>query len=263
MDERNNPYVQAQWQPRQSNPAGSVMDQAQMLTPGGFRPLSKPERDEAARIALESGFSFDGYQVVRREFFSHKFDPCMTVKGNSIVFNNACITRLEEVVYVQVLINPDAKKLVIRPCGEGSRDAIRWCIAKAEKRKSREITCKPFAEKLHEMMGWETLYRYKLQGSKISFQGEELYLFDLTNGEYFLPAVRDSNNPKARPKPQPAQYPADWNGSFGLTEFDHTASVQVDLNEGFGLMDVTPQKPSTEQIPMEMIDQETGEVQKV
>ncbi len=260
MDERNSTYAQGQWRPRQPNPTGTVMDQTQTLKPVGFKPLSKQERDEAARIALESGFSFDGYQVVRREFFSHKFDPCLTVKGNSIVFNNACITRLEEVVYVQVLINPDAKKLVIRPCDEGSRDAIRWCIAKAEKRKSREITCKPFAEKLHEMMGWETLYRYKLQGSKINFQGEELYLFDLSDGEYYLPAVRDSDNPKARPKPQPAQYPADWNESFGLMESDHTASMQINLNEGFGLMDVIPDKPSAEWTPMEMTYQEIGTV---
>ena len=97
------------------------------------------------------------------------------------MFNNACITRLEEVVYIQVLINPATKKLVIRPCGEGARDAIRWCIAKDEKRKTRQISCKPFADKLYEMMGWETLYRYKLQGSKINFQGEELYVFDLTS----------------------------------------------------------------------------------
>ena len=46
----------------------------QVLTSDGFKPLSKEERDKAARIAAESGFSFDGYQVVRREFFSHKFD---------------------------------------------------------------------------------------------------------------------------------------------------------------------------------------------
>ncbi|MBR5379665.1 MAG: hypothetical protein IK140_03955 [Clostridia bacterium] len=54
---------------------------AQVLTTGGFKPLSKEERAEAARIAVEAGFSFDGYQVVRREFFSHKFDPTLTIKG--------------------------------------------------------------------------------------------------------------------------------------------------------------------------------------
>ena len=104
--------------------ATSPLDQAQVLTPGGFKPLSKAERDEAARIALEAGFSFDGYQVVRREFFSHRFDPTLTIKGNSIIFNNSCISKLEQVVYVQILVNPTTEKLVIRPCAEGARDAI-------------------------------------------------------------------------------------------------------------------------------------------
>ena len=263
MDERNNARDQGQAMYLQPGLTGTDMDQAQLLTPSGFRPLGKQEREEAARIALESGFSFDGYQVVRREFFSHKFDPCMTIRGNSIMFNNACITRLEEVVYIQVLINPATKKLVIRPCGEGARDAIRWCIAKDEKRKTRQISCKPFADKLYEMMGWETLYRYKLQGSKINFQGEELYVFDLTSREIFLPAVKDDGNPKARAKPSKAQYPTDWNASFGMEETDHAASMRVNLNEGFGLMDVGPDKPPVEQLPMEIIDQATGEVLKI
>ena len=119
--------------------ATSPLDQAQVLTPGGFKPLSKAERDEAARIALEAGFSFDGYQVVRREFFSHRFDPTLTIKGNSIIFNNSCISKLEQVVYVQILVNPTTEKLVIRPCAEGARDAIRWCVVRDDKRKSRQI----------------------------------------------------------------------------------------------------------------------------
>ena len=135
--------------------ATSPLDQAQVLTPGGFKPLSKAERDEAARIALEAGFSFDGYQVVRREFFSHRFDPTLTIKGNSIIFNNSCISKLEQVVYVQILVNPTTEKLVIRPCAEGARDAIRWCVVRDDKRKSRQITCGLFTAKLYDLMGWK------------------------------------------------------------------------------------------------------------
>ena len=144
MDDKNRYY-----------PGQAALNGTQVLTQGGFKPLSKEEREEAARIAIEAGFSFDGYQVVRREFFSHKYDPTLTIKGNSIVFNNACISKLDQVVYVQVLVNPISEKLVIRPCEEGARDAIRWCIAKDDKRKSRQITCGLFTAKLYEMMGWE------------------------------------------------------------------------------------------------------------
>jgi hypothetical protein len=246
------PYQPAQLQ--------SILEQAQILTPAGFQPLSKEERAEAARIAMEAQFSFDGYQVVRREFFSHKFDPTLTIRGNSIIFNNACISKLDQVVYVQVLINPADEKLVIRPCGEGARDAIRWCIAKEEKRKSRQISCGLFTEKLYKMMGWETLHRYKLQGSRISYLNEELYIFDLTSTEAYLPPVKDSADPTAKPKRRAPQYPATWSESFGLTVDDHTTSTRINLTEGYGLVDVI-QKP--EQMPMEMLDRETGEVTRV
>ena len=254
------PMLSTTPQPYQPAKLHSTLEQAQILTPAGFQPLSKEERAEAARIAMEAQFSFDGYQVVRREFFSHKFDPTLTIRGNSIIFNNACISKLDQVVYVQVLINPADEKLVIRPCGEGARDAIRWCIAKEEKRKSRQISCGLFTEKLYKMMGWETLYRYKLQGSRISYLNEELYIFDLTSTEVYLPPVTDSADPIAKPKRRAPQYPATWSESFGLTVDDHTASTRINLMEGYGLVDVS-EKP--EQMPMEMLDRETGEVTKV
>ncbi len=237
------------------------MAEAQVLTQGGFKPLSKEEREEAARIAVEAGFSFDGYQVVRREFFSHRYDPTLTIKGNSIVFNNACISRLEQVVYVQVLVNPMTEKLVIRPCEEGARDAIRWCVARDDKRKSREITCGLFTAKLYEMMGWEALYRYKLQGTRINYNGEQLYVFDLTNTEIFLPAVKDPDDPNARARRGKTVYPADWREAFGIPVPAHAASVQINLMDGYDFADVD-QKPEAQQMPMEIIDQETGEVTK-
>ena len=228
--------------------------EAQVLTQNGFKPLSREEKEEARRIALEAGFSYDGYQVVRREFFSHKYDPTLTIKGNSITFNNSCISKLEQVVYVQVLINPETEKLVIRPCEEGAKDAIRWCVAKDDKRKSREITCRLFTAKLYDMMGWEALYRYKLQGTRINYKGEQIYIFDLTNTETFLPAIKDPDNPKARAKRGRAVYPADWRDSFGIPVKEHAASMQVNLMDGYDFADFGKKEPT------EVIDPETGEV---
>ena len=249
-----------------------MLQDAQVLTQDGFKPLTKEEREEAARIAEEASFSFEGYQVVRREFFSHKFDPTLTIKGNSIIFNNACISKLDSVIYVQVLVNPMTEKLVIRPCEEGARDAIRWCIARDEKRKSRQISCGLFTAKLYEMMGWEALYRYKLQGTRINYKGEQLYVFDLTSTEIFLPAVKDPDDPKARSRRSTAVYPADWRESFGVPVREHDSSMQVDLMEGFSFADMgsgpsgepEAEKPDQpEQLPMEIIDGDTGEVVKV
>ena len=238
-------------------------DGMQFMTGEGFKPLSKQERDAAARIAAETDLSLAEYTVVRREFFAHKFDPTLTIRSNAIVFNNACISKMEEVVYIQVLINTDRNKLVIRPCNEGARDAIRWCIQKEDKRKSRQISCTTFASKLYDMMGWQTLYCYKMQGTRVDYQGEQLYVFDLESSEVFIPTMQESSTPNVKPrKKYVSQFPAEWQNSFGLPVEAHAESTRVNLMEGFDMVNVD-KKADPEQMPMEMIDQETGEVTKV
>lgn len=199
--------------------------------------LSREERQEAKRLSEEANFTFSGYQVVRREFISHRFDPAMTIRGNSITFNNSCISKLEDATYVQFLINPTERKLAIRPCDEGARDAVRWCVIRGEKRKSRSISCRPFTEKLYELMGWEEIYRYKLQGMRITYQGECLYLFDLSAKEAFLPQTRDPETGKlSRPA---AILDTEWLGSFGMSVDEHAASTQIDLSDGYISSDLT------------------------
>ena len=193
--------------------------------------LSREEKLEAKRLALQADFSFEGYQVVRREFISHQFDPAMTVRGTSITFNNSCISKLERATYIHFLINPTEKRLLIRSVDEGTKDAVRWCIVKGDKRKSRQITCKAFTEKLYEMMGWNPQYRYRMQGMKISYSGEDMYLFDLREVERFLPQHKDPKTGKVtRPK---AELPEKWNDSFGMGVKEHEESTKVDLEAGY------------------------------
>ena len=190
-------------------------------------PITKEEMEQTQK-EMES-FSLAGFQVVRREFISHKYEPALTIKGNSIIFNNACIKMLDNVVYIQLLINPEKEQLVIKPCGRGDKDAIRWCIVKEdEARKSRQITCKIFTAKLYDLMGWERLYRYRLQGSITKYKGMELYVFNLSETEGFLPQKKDGSLNRNAP-----MYPESWKDSFGMLFEEHEESVKVDLEEGF------------------------------
>ena len=49
---------------------------------------AREERQEE----LERTFSYDGYQVVRKELFAHLRDPAIVIRNDSITFNTACIT---------------------------------------------------------------------------------------------------------------------------------------------------------------------------
>ena len=89
-----------------------------------------------------------------------------------------------------------------------------------------------------------------------------MYVFDLTSTEIYLPSVKDPDNPTAKAKRSTAVYPADWRDSFGIPVQEHRTSMQINLMDGYDFADVG-QKPEGQQMPMEMIDQETGEVTKV
>ena len=93
-------------------------------------------------IELAEDFSYDGYQVVRRELFAHLREPAVVIRRDSVTFNTACIAGLEDAVYIQILVNQDSKRMVVRKCEENDKDALRWCVAKPDKRKSRKKTQK-------------------------------------------------------------------------------------------------------------------------
>ena len=89
---------------------------------------------EQRAAELEQEFSYDGYQVVRRELFAHQRDPAVVIRRDSIAFNAACINGLEDVVYIHILINPDTRRMVVKRCNEDDKNALRWCVERQDKR---------------------------------------------------------------------------------------------------------------------------------
>ena len=170
-----------------------------------------------------------------------------------ITFNTACINGLEEAVYIHILVNQKDHRLAIQQCDEKDKDAIRWCIEKPDKRKSRKITSKPFSKKIYELMGWDEGCRYKILGHRISYEGEVLYVFELdeteitkerkrkTQQEVMEEAETTSLTPEqiaereaeAQRMAKTPFYPDDWKNSFGVPVKEHT-NVTLDTIDSFG-----------------------------
>ena len=202
------------------------------------------ERDAKAE-ELESTFSYDGYQVVRKELFAHLRDPAIVIRKDSITFNTACISGLEDVVYVHVMFNSDLKRIVVRGCDENDKDALRWCIAKPDKRKSRKMSCKPFSELVYNEMGWDSDCRYKILGYRINFEGETLYVFDLLVPEIFHEGQKRKKGESApqseETKPVNTRkgfYPDDIAGTFGVPVEEHLKESEVKQIDGYVSMGI-------------------------
>ena len=213
------------------------MEENKTLMPPKEQAL-ETERDAKAE-ELESTFSYDGYQVVRKELFAHLRDPAIVIRKDSITFNTACISGLEDVVYVHVMFNSDLKRIVVRGCDENDKDALRWCIAKPDKRKSRKMSCKPFSELVYNEMGWDSDCRYKILGYRINFEGETLYVFDLLVPEIFHEGQKRKKGESApqseETKPVNTRkgfYPDDIAGTFGVPVEEHLKESEVKQIDG-------------------------------
>ena len=213
-------------------------------------------------IELAEDFSYEGYQVVRRELFAHLREPAVVIRRDSVTFNTACIAGLEDAVYIQILVNQESRRMVVRKCEENDKDALRWCVAKPDKRKSRKMTNKIFSAMMYEMMGWNLDCRYKILGHKITFEDETIYVFDLMETEIFLDikgkrAKKDTESQFTTEKANSVEetasnfidnersveeikrknripfYPKEWKDSFGLPVEEHRKALEINMLDGY------------------------------
>lgn len=224
--------------------------------------IENTENIDQKALELAQDFSYDGYQVVRRELFAHLREPAVVIRRDSVTFNTACIAGLEDAIYIQILVNQDNKRMVVRKCEENDKDALRWCIEKPDKRKSRKMSNKLFSAMMYDMMGWNTDCRYKILGHKITHEDETMYIFDLLETEIFMDTKRKKKaNPDSLEKKEelvtaetdqtPEQnqeeivakvarklnripfYPKDWKDSFGLSVEEHKKALETNITDGY------------------------------
>ena len=222
------------------------------------------ENIDQKALELAQDFSYDGYQVVRRELFAHLREPAVVIRRDSVTFNTACIAGLEDAVYIQILVNQENKRMVVRKCEENDKDALRWCVEKPDKRKSSKMTNKLFSAMIYDMMGWDLDCRYKMQGYKITHEDETMYIFDLLEPEIYMDTKRKRKKAdsvqKADVNDIPAEltkeqmeeqqkeeiavkverklnripfYPKEWKDSFGLPVKEHERALETNLKEGY------------------------------
>ena len=219
MNENKEQQIQGMW--NKSQPV-------EPTTSDGAPVLSK--NDEL--LEMGESFDFDGFQVVRREFFAHLNEPSVSFNNYMFNVNTACLSKFPETEYVQVLVNRKTKILALRPCEESERDSFLWCNNSKGKRKPKQTTCKLFFAKIVSLMGWNSDYRYKLTGKLIHANGEYLIAFDLTATEVYQRTFPEGTKPKTSKTPV---FPSEWQDQFGLPFNQHRQSMQINIFDGYAI----------------------------
>ncbi|MCC8014869.1 MAG: integrase [Eubacterium sp.] len=192
-------------------------------------------------IAENENFSYDGYQVVRGEFFAHIKEPSITFNNCKVYVNAACLNKMPNTDFVQILINSNDKKLVIRPCIEEEKDSFCW-YSRSAKRRPKQITCRIFFAKIIQLMDWNPDYRYKSIGKMVHANNENLFVFDLKTAETFRRITKTGSKPQTSRIPI---FPEDWKEQFGIPFEEHKKSLQVNIVEGYAVFSLANKKENT------------------
>jgi len=210
---------------------------------GSTLPSPSYEHQEVEPPTLEKGdevfdmgddFDFEGFQVVRREFFAHLSEPAVTFNDYKFYVNSACLNKFPDADHIQVLVNRERRIMALRPCAESARDSFAWCSANG-KRKPKHTTCRLFYAKMVSLMDWNPDYRYKLIGKLVHANGQYLIAFDLTATEIYQRTFPEGAKPKNSRTPV---FPSGWQDQFGLPYKEHQQSMQINIFDGYAVYSI-------------------------
>lgn len=210
--------------------------------------FNRNNMDETDDIIEVKDFNFDGFQVVRGEFFAHLLEPSVTFNKCKLYVNMACLKKLPNIDYVQILVNSDDKKLAIRPCGGEEKDSFLWCTTR---RKPKQISCRIFSAMIFNLMNWNLEYRYKLLGKLIKSNEEYLFIFDLNSSEMYERKIEEgSTRPTTSRTPI---FPAEWKNQFGVPVSEHKKQLQINLFNGYAVFGLNDKKEVINEVNTQII----------
>lgn len=189
--------------------------------------------DNSGEVIETEDFDYDGFQVVRGEFFAHTYEPSFIFNNSKFYVNSACINRLPDIDYVQIWVNSDKKVLAIKPCDESDKDSFKWKTG-TKKIVPKKISCQIFYAKIYSLMGWNFNNRYKLLGKLVHTNGEYLFVFDLKTPEIFERKNVDGKESISRK----ASFPEDWKNHFGISVKEHQKNLQISIYNGYAVYSI-------------------------
>jgi len=190
-------------------------------------------------------FDYEGFEVVRREWFSKVNCPAVTFKYGSITFNVRAIRKLNECSHIQILMNREKKRMIVKPCDEDDKDSLQWSkVDKRDKVVPRMIRGTVFTAQLYKDMNWNIESTVKVLGTLLKCRDEKIFMFNLVDAEVYLHLSEPFADDPKRRKRVPFM-PEHWQGNYGQS-YEESKNQIVTTFEGMpeGFVKMTfPQLP--------------------
>lgn len=132
-------------------------------------------------------FDYRGFEVARSQFFNTTAKISVTFSPDKMKFSAACIEKLGKSEYIEMLLHPLNKLLVVRPVKSKDKNAIKWARLndKAEMQ-TRSFSGAAYIHTIYEMFGWDIRYKYRLTGTRCQKSDEAVLIFDISEAEMYV-----------------------------------------------------------------------------
>ena len=186
----------------------------------------------------DDSFSYAGYQITREEFFAHAKEPALSICGNKMYVNKICLKKAPDTSRVLIMVSPQQKKIILKPCSEERKDSVPWMTIKGN---IRQITCKPaFCALIADLTGWNLNNRYKMIGKMVRNRGERLFIFDL-NAALIYPrkaVLDDDGNVVRNALTREPVYMESWRHQFGMPVEEHERTYAINRFDDYVVISV-------------------------
>ena len=140
-----------------------------------------------------SSFDLTGFEKVDSQLFSRAGQPMCWFKQNQMYFNKACIDKMNNTNYIELLFEPTEKLLAIRSCKANHEYAIKWGVTKDDKISPLTKTSSGISNILFKCMEWNPEDRYRMVGVRRTKDDDSIVLFDLSTAENIHREVQKEN----------------------------------------------------------------------
>lgn len=206
----------------------------------------KPQED--ILIEADTGeFDFRGFEVARSQFFDTTNKMCVTFDSKGVQFSTTCVKKFQNNQYIEILVHPIKKLIVVRSSNKKVRNSMRWAkIDGLGNTVARKISGAAFMPTLYELFEWNADFKYRIRGVTKQKDNTSLMIFDIKDATIFVPQpVTEGNNggnllgdvTPVVPKTGKSivAFPSAWANSFGNDFYNQTHITPLKIAEKNGV----------------------------
>ncbi len=194
--------------------------------------------EDTIKIEAQSGeFDFRGFEIAREQFFNNTYRLSITFSITAMKFSIACIKKLSCAQYIELLIHPLKKLLIVRTVDSKNKNAIKWLsLNNKGEYVSRPVCGTAYLKTIYELLGWIEDCKYRVRGIRKQNGEESLLIFSLEETEIYLlregkKSIGCSEEIKKRSLAATGKsaigYPSAWAENFGSNYYHHTQAEEL------------------------------------